>query len=95
MSRPLITFVVINTFTTAFVLFYNLYVQQVQDKNKDFEHLLKRIDYLEQSVHDLQQTIEDLEENIHIKNNNVIQSNIALTSKLDDFINYSYDVYDD
>ena len=32
---------------------------------------------------------------LNSKNNKVIESNFALSSKLDDFINYSYDVYDE
>jgi predicted PurR-regulated permease PerM len=95
MSRPLITFFVINTFTTAVVLFYNIYLQKKDKTKEDIENLIKRINQLENSVSDLQQVIEELEENIYHKNNSVIQSNIALSSKLDDFINYSYDVYDE
>jgi uncharacterized protein YoxC len=95
MSRPLITFFVINTFTTAVVLFYNIYLQKKDKTKEDIEILIKRINQLENSVSDLQQVIEELEENIYHKNNSVIQSNIALSSKLDDFINYSYDVYDE
>jgi peptidoglycan hydrolase CwlO-like protein len=96
MSRPLVTITVINTFTTAlFAFLYKLYNNQKVEQEHKIEYLMKKIENLEKTVVDLQQSIEDLEENIHNKNDKIIQSNIALNNKLDDFINYSYDIYDD
>lgn len=87
---------VINTFTTALLAFlYKLYNQNKVDQENKIEFLVKKIQNLEQTVIDLQQSIEDLEENLHNKNDRIIQSNIALNNKLDDFINYSYDIYDE
>lgn len=96
MSRPLITLAVINTFTTAvFTYIYNYYIQTKTIQNQKLEVLVSKINELERSIVYIQQSIEDLEENLNSKNNKVIESNFALSSKLDDFINYSYDVYDE
>ena len=96
MSKPLITIAIINTFTTAiFAYIYNYYVKTKASQDERIELLVSKIHELERSVNSLQQSLEDLEENINAKNNRVIESAIALNSKLDDFINYSYDVCDD
>ena len=96
MSKPLITIAIINTFTTAiFAYLYNYYVKTKASQDERIELLVSKIHELERSVNSLQQSLEDLEENINAKNNRVIESAIALNSKLDDFINYSYDVCDD
>jgi|Laugrespbdmm15sn_2_1035079.scaffolds.fasta_scaffold34577_2 uncharacterized protein (UPF0335 family) len=96
MSRPLITLAVINTFTTAvFTYIYNYYIRAKTVQDQKLEVLVSKINELERSIVCIQQSIEDLEENLNSKNNKVIESNFALSSKLDDFINYSYDVYDE
>lgn len=96
MSRPLITLAVINTFTTAvFTYIYNYYIRTKTIQDQKLEVLVSKINELERSIISIQQSIEDLEENLNSKNNKVIESNFALSSKLDDFINYSYDVYDE
>jgi uncharacterized protein (UPF0335 family) len=96
MSRPLVTLAVINTFTTAlFTYIYNYYIRSKTVQDQKLEVLVSKINELERSIVCIQQSIEDLEENLNSKNNKVIESNFALSSKLDDFINYSYDVYDE
>jgi predicted PurR-regulated permease PerM len=99
MSRPFLTFFAINTITTVFITtIYNFYIQFTYLSNKDtvkYDYILNKIKELESNVKKLQNSIEELEENNNIKNNSIIESNIALTSKLEDFINYSYDVYDE
>jgi len=96
MSRPLVTLAVINTFTTAlFTYIYNYYIRTKTIQDQKLEVLVSKINELERSIVCIQQSIEDLEENLNSKNNKVIESNFALSSKLDDFINYSYDVYDE
>jgi uncharacterized protein (UPF0335 family) len=96
MSRPLVTLAVINTFTTAlFTYIYNYYIRSKTIQDQKLEVLVSKINELERSIVCIQQSIEDLEENLNSKNNKVIESNFALSSKLDDFINYSYDVYDE
>jgi uncharacterized protein YoxC len=96
MSRPLVTIAVINTVATAlFTYIYNYYLKKQNTQNEKIEFLLHKINELERSVVHLQQSLEDIEENINHKNNRIIESNIALSSKLDDFINYSYDVCDE
>jgi peptidoglycan hydrolase CwlO-like protein len=78
---------VINTFTTT--IFSLLYTKFVKDER--INALLNRIQDLEKTVEMLQQAIETIEEDIHDKNK-VIESNTALHSKLEDFINYNYDI---
>jgi hypothetical protein len=56
--------------------------------------LLYKLHKLEDLVFSLQQSIEDIEDRIDRKNNRVIETNTLLTNKLDDFINLSYDVYE-
>jgi peptidoglycan hydrolase CwlO-like protein len=95
MSRPFLTYFVINTFTTVLMTtFYNFYLRKTSKQDEKLEFLLSKIKHLEQSIDSLQQSIEDIEENINKKNSRVIESNMALSTKLDDFINYSYDVYE-
>jgi hypothetical protein len=87
MSRPFLIYFVINTFTTTvFSLFYTKFL-----RDERLNALLRRIEYLEENVEMLQQVIETIEEDIHDKNL-VIESNMALNSKLEDFINYNYDI---
>ena len=94
MSRPFLTYLAINTFTTILMTtFYNFYLKKTTKQDDKIEFLLTKIKRLEESVNSLQQSIEDIEENIN-KSNNIIESNIALNNKLDDFINYSYEVHE-
>jgi peptidoglycan hydrolase CwlO-like protein len=58
------------------------------------EYLYKKIINLENSINSLQNSIDDIEDKIENKNNKIIESSIALNSKLDDFINYNYECYD-
>lgn len=95
MSRPFLTFFAINTITTVFITtLYNFYLQLTFNDVSKYDFMLHKIKELEMSVKRLQNSIEEIEEHNNIKNNSIIESNIALTSKLDDFINYSYDVYE-
>lgn len=97
MSKHLITFTF--AFTTAIITYlWNKYVK-TKNKNDETDEKLEviflKIRELEYRISSIQSSIEDLENNLSTKNNKIIESNIALNSKLDDFINYTYDVYDD
>lgn len=91
MLRPYLIYFVINTFTTT--VFSFLYTKFYNNLFKDerINALLRRIEYLEENVEMLQQAIEIIEEDIHDKNK-VIENNMALNSKLEDFINSNYDI---
>lgn len=92
MSKPFITITI--TFTTLlFGYLYHLTIKQSQTKRIDL--LISKINELESKVLSIQSSIDDLENTLHIKNNKIIESNIALNSKLDDFINYTYDICDE
>ena len=87
MLRPYLMYFVINIFaTTTFSFFYTKFV-----KDERVNALLNRIEDLEKTVEMLQTAIETIEEDIHDKNK-VIESNTALNSKLEDFINSTYDI---
>lgn len=100
MSRPLITFLIFNSFTTfAISYIYNYYAsfhkEEVDSQNKKLEFLLHKIKELERSVLILQQSIDEIEDTIEQKNNKVIESNTVLNGKLEDFINSNYELYND
>jgi prefoldin subunit 5 len=59
-------------------------------KDERINALLSRIEYLEENVEMLQQAIETIEEDSRDKNK-MIESNMALNSKLEDFINFNYE----
>jgi len=64
MSRPFLTYFVINTFTTILMTtFYNFYLKKTSKQDDKLEFLLTKIKQLEESVNSLQQSIEDIEEN--------------------------------
>lgn len=93
MLRPYLIYFAINTFTTTvFFFFYNKMSTLFYPlRDEHINELLRRIEYLEENVEMLQQAIETMEEDIHDKNK-VIESNMALNSKLEDFINSTYDI---
>ena len=95
MMRPYLIYFIINTFTTSVVsfLYTKFYTKFYTKLFKDerINALLNRIEYLEENVEMLQQAIETLEEDSHDKNK-MIESNMALNSKLEDFINSNYDI---
>lgn len=84
-------YLVLNTFTTALVSFVYAYYKNKDLQDTKINILLKRIENLEEKLTVLQQSIENIEEDINYKNK-VIESNIALNSKLEDFINYNYEM---
>lgn len=98
MSRPLITFLVINSFTTFIASYiYNYYLsfynKEITSQNNKLEFVLSKIKDLEHSVIILQQSIDDIEDKIDHKNNKVIESHSVLNSKLEEFINSNYELY--
>lgn len=68
--------------------------EEIVSQGNKLEFVLNRIKDLEQSIIVLQQSIDDIEETIDKKNNKVIESNIVLNSKLEEFINSNYELYD-
>lgn len=104
MSRPLVTFFVINSFTTFVItylynyynFFFNQKIQKSQNVNKngDLEFIINKIKNLDRSVFLLQQTVDDLKETIEEKNNKVIESSTILNNKLEEFIHINYEILD-
>lgn len=111
MSNPAILFLLINGITGASFLIYTHYIESfISKKAKDtdkeievvFETHEKKIEYLcnkicklESTIFQLQQALEDMEEKFIKKENALIQSNCELNTKLEDFINYNYDMLDE
>ena len=97
MSKNIINFVILNSITTGIFTFICNYIfvksEKANTKNK-LEILLKKINTLENSIQELQEYVEEIEFKIDRKNNKVIESHTELSSKLENFINCNYDVYD-
>lgn len=91
MIRPYLIYFIINTFTTSVLSFLYTKFYTKLFKDERINALLSRIEYLEENVEMLKQAIETIEEDSHDKNK-MIESNMALNSKLEDFINFNYDI---
>ena len=92
MSKQIITiYFGIGTLIASLLYKYYYYYTHT---NGRIDILLYKLHKLEDLVLSLQQSIEDIEDRIDRKNNMVIETNTLLTNKLDDFINLSYDVYE-
>jgi peptidoglycan hydrolase CwlO-like protein len=99
MSKNIISFLILNGITTSIVTFicdYCINTFRVKKEKNDtkIDILIKKINTLENSIQELQEYVEDIEFKIHRKNNKVIESHTELSSKLENFINCNYDVYD-
>jgi len=96
MSKQIITiYLSIGTFIASLLYKYYYYYDYTKTENNEkMDILLYKLHKLEDLVFSLQQSIEDIEDRIDRKNNRVIETNTLLTNKLDDFINLSYDVYE-
>jgi peptidoglycan hydrolase CwlO-like protein len=97
MSKNIINFVILNGITTGIFTFICNYIFAKSEKNntkKKLDILLKKINTLENSIQELQEYVEEIEFKIDRKNNKVIESHTELSSKLENFINCNYDVYD-
>jgi peptidoglycan hydrolase CwlO-like protein len=97
MSKNIISFVVLNGITTSiFSMIYNyIFVKkEINDTKNKIDILLKKINTLENSIQELHEYVEEIEFKIQKKNNKVIESHTELSSKLENFINCNYDVYD-
>lgn len=82
--------------TLVITILYNYIKSNEANTNKTtINELVEKINKIEKTVDVLKQSLEELEEKIDRKNSKLIESNTVLNSKLEDFINYSYDVYDE
>lgn len=111
MSNPAFMFFVLNGITGAAFMFYTQYIENYisnEIKHKDesindeylkqekkIEYLCNKICKLESTIFQLQQALEDMEEKFIKKENALIQSNCELNTKLEDFIQYNYDMLDE
>ncbi len=96
MSKQIITiYLSIGTLIASLLYKYYYYYNYTKtENNQRMDILLYKLHKLEDLVFSLQQSIEDIEDRIDRKNNRVIETNTLLTNKLDDFINLSYDIYE-
>lgn len=80
--------------TLVVTILYN-YIKSNEMNEDKINELFEKINKLEKSIDVLKQSVEELEEKIDKKNSKLIESTTVLNSKLEDFINYSYDIYDE
>jgi hypothetical protein len=96
MANYIIALFIINSVTgVAFLTWLNRFSGFCAKENiskEQIDYLCKKICSLEKRVCELQQNIEDLEEK-YVKNDiELIKSNTELNSKLENFINYNYEI---
>jgi flagellar capping protein FliD len=76
----------------VFAQYLASYVARSSRQEKNIEYLQNKICQLEKQVHDLQQSLEEMEERVLKKDNALLESNHQLQNKLEDFINYNYEI---
>ena len=94
MSNQIYTVTCITTLVIT-ILYNYIKSNEINVNKTTINELVGKINKLEKTVDVLKQSLEELEEKIDKKNSKLIESNSILNSKLEDFINYSYDIYDE
>lgn len=108
MSKEIFDILLLNSITTIAISYlYNLFVNtfsksesstnqttQTDVQEQKIDYLYKKIASLEEHINHIDLSIEDIEDKIETKNNKIIESSIALNNKLEDFIQYNYELYD-
>lgn len=76
--------------TFALIAQYFAFINSKQQEQ--IEYLRNKVCQLEKQMHSLQQNLEDIEEKMIKKDIALFESNQQLHCKLEDFINYNYEV---
>jgi hypothetical protein len=94
MHRYLLAFLFVNgTFAaTAIFQYFTILLSKHKTQSLQIEYLNDKVCNLEKTIHYLQQQIEELEEKYILKENAIAVSNCELNSKLEEFINYNYEI---
>ncbi|NBP00260.1 MAG: hypothetical protein EBU90_09080 [Proteobacteria bacterium] len=98
MPKPMLALFLFNGFagiTLALVAqYFALFSNTTSQHDEQIEYLRNKVCQLEKQLHNLQQNLEDMEERMTKKDTALIESSQQLHSKLEDFINYNYEVVD-
>jgi peptidoglycan hydrolase CwlO-like protein len=96
MANYIIALFIINSVTgVAFFTWlhkFSGYCVKETKTTEQIEYLYKKVCSLEKRIDDLNQNIEDLEEKYVKTDIDLIKSNTELNSKLENFINYNYEI---
>lgn len=92
MHKCLIAFLFVNGAFAALLQYFTVLISQYKSQSQQIDYLSDKVCNLEKTIQYLQQQIEELEEKFILKENAIAVSNCELNSKLEDFINYNYDI---
>lgn len=97
MSAQLFGFFCINGVTTVGLIYMfkcmtGFFKNETDDQSNKIDYLMNKICNLERQVNSLNQFIEDMEDKYLKKENQMMKSNCELNSRLEEFINYNYNV---
>lgn len=70
----------------------DIFKNEKDEENKKIDYLMSKICNLERQVNTLNIVIEDMEEKYIKKENHMMKSTCELNSRLEEFINYNYNV---
>lgn len=98
MSSQILGFFCINGITTVSIMYIYKYIidifrneDEINDDNK-ICYLENKICNLERQINSLNQVIEEIEDKYLKKENHMMKSTCELNSRLEEFINYNYNV---
>ena len=97
MSAQLFGFFCINGITTVSLIYMFKYMtgffkNETDNQDDKIDYLMNKICNLERQVISLNQVLEDMEDKYLKKENHMMKSTCELNSRLEEFINYNYNV---
>lgn len=97
MSAQILGFLCINGVTTAGIIYIFRYMTDIfkiqsNNENDKIEYLMTKICNLERQVNNLNQSLEEMEDKFISKENQMMKSTCELNSRLEEFIDYNYNV---
>lgn len=96
MPKPMLALFLFNGFAgVTFALlaqYFALFSNRSSQHDEQIEYLRNKVCQLEKQILNLQQNLEDMEEKMTKKDTALIESSQQLHSKLEDFINFNYEV---
>jgi hypothetical protein len=92
MSAQILGFFCMNGLITAGLIYVSKLFNNDTNETTQIDYLMNKICNLERQIISLNQTIEDMEDKFIKKENHMMKSTCELNSRLEDFINYNYNV---
>jgi hypothetical protein len=97
MSAQILGFFCMNGITTISILYAFKYMSdffknETEDQSQKMDYLMSKICRLERQVNVLNQVVEDMEDKFIKKENQMMKSTCELNSRLEEFIDYNYNV---